>query len=256
MRGDIGQARNSLRIRKLGGAGPPSFYPGSGTEQAAATAAYMAQLEARGDYALLYAWMHPDSQASVSREVVLGWYANEWAPRGPGPISVDRAEIVEWTWEVTGTVYSSAAEIHYHQAFADGTEVENVVRLVRHNGAWCWFFGPTRQFVREQIARYSHGEEAPVPRAHAIVGSSATATSVLDIGVDEVVERAQEAVDAAGTYRTEDFFIPGAIAGAAPVQFRSGSVDIKMGSTVQSSPLGAELDSGSRTPSTRQTRST
>ncbi len=53
----------------------------SGEEQAAADAAIaLSELEATGDFDALYDRLHPDAQAIIPREVVVGWYANEFAP--------------------------------------------------------------------------------------------------------------------------------------------------------------------------------
>ena len=125
------------------------------TEQAAATAVYLSQLEAAGDLDTLYAWLHPDAQAIIPKEAVVGWYAADWLPRGPEPIGVTGVDIGEWTWAVTGTTYPDAAEIAYEQAFADGSVVSDVVRLVRDDqGTWRWFFGRDPGFVAEQIGRF------------------------------------------------------------------------------------------------------
>jgi hypothetical protein len=124
-------------------------------ELAAATAVYLSQLEAAGDLATLYAWLHPDAQAVVPESAVVGWYTDEWLPRGPNPITITSVDFGEWTWAVTGTTYPRAAEIAYEQSFADGSVVADVVRLVQdEHGAWRWFFGRDRAFVEEQIERY------------------------------------------------------------------------------------------------------
>ena len=130
------------------------------SQQAAATAVYLSQLEAAGDLATLYAWLHPDAQAVVPEEAVGGWYAAEWLPRGPKPITVTSVGFDDWTWGVTGTTYPHTAEIAYEQTFADGSTVRDVLRLVQtEQGAWRWFFGRDRAFVDEQIARFG-GESA------------------------------------------------------------------------------------------------
>jgi hypothetical protein len=128
----------------------------SATELAAATAVYLSQLEARGDFGTLYEWMHPAAQAVVPRAAIVGWYAAEWFPRGPAPIRVSRVRFVEWTWPVTGQRFPNTAEIDFEQRFADGSLVNETVRLVQDEfGAWRWFFGRDRAFVEAQIARYA-----------------------------------------------------------------------------------------------------
>lgn len=64
--------------------------------------------------------------------------------------------LVEWTWGVTGKVYPSAAEVTFRQRFADGEETDGVIRLVRDNGVWRWFFGQGRAFVDDQIAQFAN----------------------------------------------------------------------------------------------------
>lgn len=123
-------------------------------EKAAAIAVYLTQLESAGDYDRLYAWMHPDSKTVVPEAAMEGWYQEVFATRPPVWMTVDDVRLVEWTWDVTGKVYPSAAEVSYRQRFEDGEEIAGIVRLVRDNGVWRWFFGRDRAFVEEQIARY------------------------------------------------------------------------------------------------------
>jgi predicted metalloprotease len=57
---------------------------------------------------------------------------------------------------VTGDTYQGAAEVSFRQPFEDGTVADDVGRLVPDaEGRWRWFFGRSREFVNEQIARYS-----------------------------------------------------------------------------------------------------
>lgn len=131
-------------------------------EQAARAALYFSELEAEGDYDALYAWMHPNAKAVVPRSAVVGWYTNEWAQLGPGPINVTGVEFVDWTWGVTGKTYPNTAEVLFEQPFADGSVVADIVRLVQDDhGEWRWFFGRDLAFVQEQITKYSLDEVAP-----------------------------------------------------------------------------------------------
>jgi hypothetical protein len=123
-------------------------------EWAAATAVHMTELEVAGDYQRLYAWMHPDARAVIPQEAMEGWYRGVFAQRPPVWMTVDDVQLVEWTWEVTGKVYPSAAEVTFRQRFEDGAETEGITHLVRDNGVWRWFFGGSREFVEEQITRY------------------------------------------------------------------------------------------------------
>jgi hypothetical protein len=123
-------------------------------EKAAAIAVHLTELEVAEDHDRLYAWMHPDSQAVVPQAAMEGWYREAFAQRPPVWMTVDDVRIGEWTWEVTGKVYPSAAEVAYRQRFADGEEIEGVTHLIRDNGVWRWFFGRDRAFVDEQVLRY------------------------------------------------------------------------------------------------------
>jgi probable HAF family extracellular repeat protein len=136
-------------------------------EQAAAITVHLTELAVTGQYDRLYAWMHPDAQAIVPREVVAGWYREVfgWYPemiaiRAPTSMTVDAVQLEEWTWGVTGRVYPSAAAVSVRQRFADGVETDGVVWLVRDHGVWRWFFGRDRTFVDEQIARFREGSQA------------------------------------------------------------------------------------------------
>jgi hypothetical protein len=125
-------------------------------EQAAATTAIeLSQLEASSDFNALYDRIHPDAHAVIPRAAVIGWYQNEFAPLGPGVATVTGVRFVEWTWPVNGRTYLYTAEVSFQQPFANGTVLEDVVRLVKDDsGEWRWFFGRSREFVEEQIARY------------------------------------------------------------------------------------------------------
>ena len=109
------------------------------------------RLEVTGNIFALYQQMHPDSQDEVPLYAVQYWYDNEFLPTGPRVIEPTGVTFVDWTWEVTGTTYPDTAEISFAQSFADGSTVEDVVRLVEENGKWRWFFGRSREFVDEQI---------------------------------------------------------------------------------------------------------
>lgn len=108
-----------------------------------------------------YALMHPDAQAIIPRHVVIGWYREEFQPRGPEPAKATGVDYKDWEWAVNGTTYRDAAEVSYTQAFADGTTTDDVVHLVEHDGAWRWFFGRDRAWVDEQIDRFTQTRHVP-----------------------------------------------------------------------------------------------
>jgi hypothetical protein len=111
------------------------------TGYAAATAVHLTELEVAGEYDRLYAWMHPDARARTSQAAMSQWYQEEFSARPPVWMTVDDVQLVEWTWNVTGKVYPSTAEVTYRQRFADGRTSEGTVHLVRDGGVWRWFFG-------------------------------------------------------------------------------------------------------------------
>ncbi len=126
-------------------------------EAAAATAAAidLSRLEAAGDFNALYNQLHPDAKQIVPWGTVVGWYAKDFAPLGPGVITVQSVRFEDWTWGVTGTRYRETAVVAYTQPFADGTFGEDVIRLVEHKDGWGWFFGRDRAFVDKQIERFA-----------------------------------------------------------------------------------------------------
>ena len=110
----------------------------------------LSRLEATEHIPALYTFyelMHPDAQAIIPRHVVIGWYREEFQPRGPEPAKATSVAYKDWEWAVNGTTYRDAAEVSYTQAFADGTTTEDVVHLVEHEGTWRWFFGRDRAWV-------------------------------------------------------------------------------------------------------------
>lgn len=126
------------------------------TESAAEAARQLSVLEADGAYDALYNLLHPDAQEIVPRAAVVGWYENDFGPRGPGEITVTSVQIVSWTWPVTGVTYPNTAEVSFTQPFSnENSVVSEVVRLVESNGEWNWFFGRSPEFVAEQISRYT-----------------------------------------------------------------------------------------------------
>lgn len=143
---------------------------------AAQVAVELSYLESIGDFNALYDRIHPDAHALVPRAAVIGWYQNEFYPLGPGVATVTGVRFVQWTWPVNGSTYSYTAEVSFVQPFADGTVLEDVVRLVQDDlGEWRWFFGRSREFVEEQIARY-----VPQPQ----VGGSSL--SILDVAINDL----------------------------------------------------------------------
>lgn len=102
-----------------------------------------------------YARMHPDAQAIVPRHVVIGWYRDNWQPKGPRPAQATGYSFVDWTWPVNGVSYRDVAEVSFVQEFDNAPAIEDVVRLAFAEGQWRWFFGRDSAWVEEQIAFYN-----------------------------------------------------------------------------------------------------
>lgn len=138
----------------------------------ATTAVDISVLEAQGRFSDIYDHMHPDAQAFIPRAAVVGWYENDFAPLGPGVITVTGVQYVTWTWPVTGKTYANTAEVAFQQPFANGGMVTEVVRLVESGGNWRWFFGRSPEFVNEQIVKYGHTAVSPSGSAGACDGAA------------------------------------------------------------------------------------
>lgn len=130
-----------------------------------AAAEYLSRLE-NIDYIpplyTLYSFMHDDAKALVPRATVIGWYQEDFQPRGPQQaVATSFTTLPKWTWPVSGASYSNVAEVSYTQAFGDGSVVNDVVRLVFDNGQWNWFFGRDRAWVEQQNLRFSQKHHLP-----------------------------------------------------------------------------------------------
>lgn len=127
-------------------------------EGAERAAIELSQLEASRDFDGLYDTMHPDAQAIIPREVVVGWYGDDLASKDAGELTVTAVRFVDWTWDVNGVTYANSAEIDFVQPYFENgvqTDVTSTVRLAEVDGQWRWFFGPSREFVDAQIEEYA-----------------------------------------------------------------------------------------------------
>lgn len=118
----------------------------------------LSQLEVTEHIPALYTFYeltHPDAQEIIPRHVVIGWFREEFQARDPKPAVATGVEYVDWTWAVNGKTYPDTAVVSFTQEFADGEIVEDVVRLVLHDGEWRWFFGRDRVWVDDQIDRFT-----------------------------------------------------------------------------------------------------
>jgi hypothetical protein len=135
---------------------PPEIAYIPDSEAALAIAETVAALEVSGDFFTLYRSMHPDAQAIIPQEAVVGWYQHEFTHVGePAPRAM-KVRFISWTWPVTGKTYPETAEVVLRKQLADGTVIRDEIRLVKdYRGNWGWFFGRDRAFVEEQIARFT-----------------------------------------------------------------------------------------------------
>lgn len=142
-------------------ASPVSAQPRSEVSHPTGAAVFYSQLEAESQFSELFTYLHPDAQAIIPEAAVVGWYQDNFAPLGPGIITVTGVEFTSWTWDVTGVTYPETAEVSFRQPFANGSVADEVVRLVNSSGEWRWFFGRSREFVDNQIAEYGSDAVAP-----------------------------------------------------------------------------------------------
>lgn len=152
----------------LGGAAsrtPEAFGHSVNEEDPLVAAEYLSMLETIEHIPALYelyGFIHPDAAAVVPRGTMIGWYKEDFQPRGPQPaIATGVTWLDEWTWDVTGQTYTDVAEVSFTQEFADVGVIEDVVRLKWHDNAWRWWFGRDADWVEEQKHRFSLIENTP-----------------------------------------------------------------------------------------------
>ena len=155
---DVTFTRRTVSLAALGAAGL-ALVPGglvgaqsSGPADPAETAVSQSRLETTGNIYALYRQMHSDSRTEVPLYAIQAWYDREFLPLGPEVLAPTGVRFVDWTWDVTGVTYPGTAEVSFTQRYADGSVVEDAVRLVQEDGVWRWFFGRSREFLDEQIA--------------------------------------------------------------------------------------------------------
>lgn len=110
----------------------------------------------------LYGYMHPDAEALARRRTVISWYQEDFQALGPQvAVATEVTMLDEWTWEPLGTTYTNVAEVSYTQEFTNAETVNDVVRLVFHEGSWRWWFGRDADWIHEQYVRFSEMENVP-----------------------------------------------------------------------------------------------
>jgi len=151
---------------------PPGCIDGNPVDAAAAgeRAREISVLEANLDFDALYDLMHPDARAVLPREVVVGWYREEFRDKRTAQATVhDMCFLREWTWEKTCAAYPYTAVVLFDQPFWVHDERQPdpdkalTLHLVRSSpGEWGWFLGRTRAYVDEQIATFGSATALPV----------------------------------------------------------------------------------------------
>ncbi len=208
---------------------------------ASAVAQQLSLLETESNWNALYDQLHPDSQLTVSRQTVAYWYQTYFAPNGPNPAQITGATLTSWTWPVTGRTYPQTAEIAYTQTFANGTTIDEIVRLVpAPDGTWRWFFGRSPEFIQQITQEAGQAlDPAPIPDrtgipapelfAEAIASITAVAPACFaaagiravpeTIGFDSINSNASES----GTRTESVTFMPSGPVAAFPISWSTRS---------------------------------
>ncbi len=142
-------------ILPRGALAQPTTEPSRGSMAAAEELSVLEATEHLPALYTFYGLMHPDGREIVPRHVVIGWYQDEWQPKGPQPARATGYQFVDWTWPVNGVTYRGVSEVSFVQEFDNAPTVEDVVRLAWADGAWRWFFGRDRAWVDQQIETYN-----------------------------------------------------------------------------------------------------
>lgn len=139
--------------------------PNAEDERAAREAAeQILTLAAARDFNVMYDRIHPDAHAIIPRVVAVKSFEDAYGQTEAGQAEVTGLRFGDWTWAVNGTTYPMTAEVSFEQPAVDenGDQVQfrDRIYLVAYKGTWRWFFGSSRAFVADRIARY-----APPPPA-------------------------------------------------------------------------------------------
>lgn len=150
-------AAATISANTLGAADPLAAQSDELLLAAADAAREFSLLEADREFDALYDRMHPDALAVAPRSAVVGWYESFLADRQAEELTVTDVTFEPWTWGVTGTTYQDAVTVSFLQPYVvdgESEEVAGEVHLVPFGDEWGWFFGASRSFVDEQVARY------------------------------------------------------------------------------------------------------
>lgn len=117
-------------------------------------------LAADRDFNAMYDRIHPDAHALIPRVAAVKTFEAAYEAADVGQGETTNVTFIDWTWPVNDRNYPNAAEVTFQQPAIDPDTGENVtfedtMYLVESEGTWRWFFGNSRAFVAEAIAKYS-----------------------------------------------------------------------------------------------------
>jgi predicted metalloprotease len=124
---------------------------------AQATAEQILELAAQHKFNAMYDRIHPDAHMVVPRAAAVGTFEEIYGATQAGQAQITGAQLVDWTWPVTGKAYHGAAAIAFTQPYvANGQQqqLNDTMYLVKSGAEWRWFFGSSRDFVDAMIAKY------------------------------------------------------------------------------------------------------
>ncbi|MCC6314859.1 MAG: neutral zinc metallopeptidase [Thermomicrobiales bacterium] len=129
------------------------------TQSAEDAARQYLDLAIRGDYNTLFDYLHPDVLDVAPRSVALKLFEQIYAATNPGPATIEGVQLGAYTWPVNGKTYDDAAQVSYSQEFTDKNgqrqTLHTTMYLVPFQGRYRWFFGNSRAYIAEAIARYA-----------------------------------------------------------------------------------------------------
>ena len=134
--------------------------------EATFTAGEILRLAYERKFNAMYDRIHPDAHEIIPRVAAVGTFELIYEENQAGEATITGSRLTSWTWPVTGKTYDRAAEISFEQPFVDPeTGQQAILRdemyLVK-DGEWRWFFGSSREFVDEAIAKFGSAPEEPL----------------------------------------------------------------------------------------------
>ncbi len=153
---------------------PPAATAAATQQLAAAASAArdILQMAADRNFNAMYDKMHPDAMAIVPRAAAVGAFTDIYQQAQAGQAQIVGVQLVSWTWPVTGKSYPVAAKVDFVQPYVDPQKGEQWLHdsmfLVPSDGDWRWFFGSSKQFVDQTIAKYGQKDKTPITQGDLI----------------------------------------------------------------------------------------